>query len=116
MSLSQIMFISLTVIALSTGQILFKQASTTLEFTLSGLWDAAFNIKLIIALVVYAGATVLWLMALKHTPLNLAYPFMAMAFFIVPILAHFFLGESLNWNTFAGALIIAVGVWVSVFQ
>nr|WP_024686795.1 EamA family transporter [Pseudomonas asturiensis] len=116
MSLSQFVFISLTVVALATGQILFKLASATVEFSMAGLWSAMVNVKLIIALVVYAGATVLWLFALKTTPLSIAYPFTAMAFFIVPLLAHFFLGESLNWNTFAGAALIALGVCVSVYR
>lgn len=116
MSLSQFVFISLTVLALATGQILFKLASTTVEFSLAGLWSAMVNVKLIIALVVYAGATVLWLFALKTTPLSIAYPFTAMAFFIVPVLAHFFLDETLSWNTFLGAILIAIGVCVSVYR
>jgi len=116
MSISQVVFISLTVIALATGQILFKLASSSVEFSMAGLMNAMVNVKLIVALVVYAGATVLWLFALKTTPLSIAYPFTAMAFFIVPVLAHFFLNEALSWNTFAGAALIAAGVWVSVYQ
>jgi len=116
MSISQVVFISLTVLALATGQILFKLASASVEFSMAGLVNAMVNVKLIIALIVYAGATVLWLFALKTTPLSIAYPFTAMAFFIVPVLAHYFLNETLSWNTFAGAALIAVGVWVSVYQ
>jgi undecaprenyl phosphate-alpha-L-ara4N flippase subunit ArnE len=51
---------------------------------------------------------------LKATPLQVAYPFGALAFFVVPILAHFLPGESINWNTFAGPSLIAIDVWVSV--
>ena len=53
---------------------------------------------------------------LKATPLRIAYPFAALAFFIVPVLSHFFLGEDLHWNTFAGAFLIALGVWVSIYR
>lgn len=114
MSISQILFISLTVAALSIGQILFKLASSTIEFSIVGLWSALFNTKLIIALLVYFFATVMWLLTLKQTPLSIAYPFSALAFFIVPTLAHFFLGETLQWNTLAGAAVIALGVYISV--
>lgn len=116
MSLLQFVFIVLTVIALSVGQILFKLAASDIEFSITGFINSLLNIKLVIALVVYFIATIMWLFVLKATPLRVAYPFAALAFFIVPMLAHFLLGESINWNTFAGAGLIAIGVWVSVYQ
>ena len=116
MSILQILFILLTVAALTIGQILFKLASSTIEFSMARLWSALFNTKLIIALFVYFFATVMWLFALKQIPLSIAYPFVALAFFIVPILAHFFLGENLQWNTLAGAAVIAIGVYISVYR
>lgn len=116
MPLSQFVFIILTVIALSAGQLLFKMAAGGFEFSIQGMFNSLQNIKLIIALVVYFFATIMWLLVLKTTPLRVAYPFVAMAFIIVPILAHFLLGESVKWNTFAGAGLIAIGVWVSVYQ
>jgi undecaprenyl phosphate-alpha-L-ara4N flippase subunit ArnE len=115
MSLIQLSLILLTVSAVSAGQILFKMASSRLEFSPAGLINGLLNIKLIIALTVYLFATTTWLFVLKCTPLRVAYPFSALAFFVVPILAHFLLGESITWNTFAGAGLIAVGVWVSVY-
>ena len=116
MSGFQLSLILLTVFLLSVGQILFKLASASLSLT-PGEWLASFfSLKLIIALVVYGVATVMWVIALKEVPLRLAYPFVALAFFIVPTLAHFILGEPLNWNTYVGAFIIAIGVYVSVFR
>ncbi|VFR44504.1 hypothetical protein BER2_2776 [plant metagenome] len=41
---------------------------------------------------------------------------MALAFFIVPIFGHFFLGEKVQWNTFAGAALILSGVWLSIIR
>jgi drug/metabolite transporter (DMT)-like permease len=116
MSLSQLVFTIFTVLALSVGQILFKMAASNFEFSATGLVSSLLNMKLIIALVVYFFATIMWLLVLKATPLRVAYPFAALAFFVVPILAHFFLGETIKWNTFAGASLIAVGVWVSVYK
>lgn len=116
MSLSKFGLIILTVLALSVGQILFKLASASLEFSSSKFFSSLLNSKLIIALIVYFIATFMWLFVLKVTPLRVAYPFAALAFFIVPILAHFFLGESIKWNTYLGASLIAIGVWVSVYE
>lgn len=114
MSLTQFSFIILTVIALSVGQVLFKIASTSFEFSTMGIIHSLLNIKLISALIIYFFATLMWLLVLKALPLRTAYPFIALAFFIVPILAHFLLGESINWKTFAGASLIVIGVWISV--
>jgi undecaprenyl phosphate-alpha-L-ara4N flippase subunit ArnE len=116
MSLAQLSPIVLTVIALSAGQVLFKMAATGFDFSAAGFIRSLLNVKLIIALVVYFFATFMWLFVLKATPLRVAYPFTALAFFIVPVLAHFLLEESINWNTFTGAALIAIGIWVSVYR
>jgi len=116
MSLSKIIILLITVLLLSVGQILFKLASNELVLNKYGFIPSLLSFKLLIALTVYGFATVLWLISLKDTPLNLAYPFVALAFFIVPVFSHYLLGESFSSNTFVGALIIAVEVSVSVFK
>ncbi|WP_454876731.1 hypothetical protein [Pseudomonas farris] len=116
MSLVQFALIILTVFALSTGQILFKLAATSFTYNPNSIIASFLDMKLIIALLVYAVATVMWLMVLRSMPLRLAYPFVALAFFIVPIMAHYLLGEALNWKTFAGAALIGVGVWISILE
>lgn len=116
MTIPHFFLISFTVILLSVGQILFKQASEDLNLTPSQILPSLLSIKLAISFAVYATATLLWLISLKGVPLRVAYPFAATAFFIVPILAHFFLGEALSWNTFFGASLIGLGVIVSVIK
>lgn len=116
MQIAQLVFIILTIVALSVGQILFKKASVALTFSSKNILYSFINSNLIIALVVYVVATLMWLFVLKTTPLRIAYPFVALAFFIVPIMAYYFLGEKLNLNTFIGASFIALGVWISVYE
>jgi undecaprenyl phosphate-alpha-L-ara4N flippase subunit ArnE len=111
----QMFFTILTVIALSFGQILFKIAAKDFDFSSNGMLYSIFNLKLLAAFLVYFIATLMWIFVLKTSSLQIAYPFVALAFFIVPILAHFLLGESLRWNNFVGAGFIAVGVWISVY-
>lgn len=115
MSLLQLFLIILTVIALSVGQILFKIAAGSIDFTFIGFLKCLLNIKLIIALIVYGLATIMWLYVLRTTPLRVAYPFISLAFLVVPILAHLLLKESISWSTFAGAILIGLGVWISVY-
>lgn len=101
-------------LALSIGQILFKLAARGLDGTESLLSQIMVNHFLWIALAVYAIATVFWIGLLRQIPLNLAYPFVALAFFFVPVLGHWILDEPLRWQNLVGALAIMVGVWISV--
>lgn len=116
MSALQLSLILLTVLGLSAGQVLFKLASARLIFTPSGLLQSIVEPKLIAALLVYFVATGMWLYVLKQLPLRVAYPYVALAFVFVPVLAFFLLGEKLHWNTFLGAAFIFAGVWISSLQ
>jgi len=116
MTILQFIFIFLTVVALSLGQILFKLAAQNIELSISGIIDSLLSAKLFSALCVYGLATLMWLLVLRAMPLRVAYPFAALAFIVVPVLSHLLLGERLGWNTFAGAALIGAGVWLSIYQ
>lgn len=116
MTVPQLGFILLTVLALSAGQILFKIASTALEFTPVRIAKGLLDWRLALALVVYAAATLMWLYVLKITPLRVAYPFAALAFVLVPLLAGLFLGEAIRFNTLIGSALILAGIWVSALE
>ena len=114
MSWFQLALILITVTALAAGQVLFKLAAGSLNFAPGWQLMELLEPRLVVALVVYALATVLWLAVLRITPLRLAYPFIGLAFVLVPVLAHFILGEPVGLNTFLGAALILLGIWVSV--
>lgn len=114
MNVYQIILITITMFALSVGQVLFKLAAIDMDTKNLAPWLIFLNTKLIIALVVYAAATAAWIAVLRITPLRLAYPFAALAFIIVPLLSYYFIGEPLKLNTVIGAAIIFLGVLVSV--
>ena len=116
MSLKGFALVLACVVLIGVGQILFKSAASQLRLE-GDAWTAlqsAANAALVAALATYALATVLWLLALRSTPLSIAFPVYALTFVIVPILAHAFLGEAVGWRTFAGAFVIIVGVAISV--
>ena len=97
----------LCVLAISVGQLMFKKAATAMPapLTVSSLLH---NGWLFASLVLYGITTLAWVWILRSAPLHLAYPFMGLAFLIVPTLAWMLLGEPLHWRTLAcGALIIA---------
>ena len=101
------------VAGIAAGQILFKKAAMHLPAN-PQLVDWLLNGWLIAALILYGVTTLLWIWVLRHAPLHLAYPFMALAFIIVPLLSHYFLGEPINIKTFIGGALIVIGVSLSV--
>ncbi|SDU34495.1 hypothetical protein SAMN05216296_3214 [Pseudomonas pohangensis] len=114
MTTTQILLILASVIALSLGQVLFKIAAGSSGIQIFGYSIGMISPALIFALIVYGGATIMWLFVLQDVPLKVAYPFAGMAFFLVPVMSHFFLGEKISLNNIVGAAVICAGVWISV--
>ncbi|QQX83637.1 EamA family transporter [Cupriavidus necator] len=113
MSALQVSFAIAVVGMLSTGQILFKYAADRIDVAGKGVFQGLLlNPYLLVALVVYGVATILWLFVLKNSPLRVAYPLVSLAFIIVPVLSHLILHEELKVTTFAGGALIMLGVWV----
>jgi len=112
MSIQNVVLLALNVFALSVGQVLFKLSARALEGSGSLLARVLFNKYLFAALVVYGLATALWVALLRQVPLSVAYPFVALAFFLVPLMGHWVLGEPLRWQTLVGAGVIFAGVWI----
>ena len=102
------------VIAIAAGQVLFKLGALASNAAGdgAGLIERYANPYLAAAIVVYAGATVLWVALLKSVPLNVAYPFIALAFVLVPVLGALFVGEALAWRHLVGGAVIALGIWI----
>ena len=109
MPLSLGLYALLCVLGISIGQLLFKKAAAAMPETLS-LMALLTNGWLIASLALYGITTLGWVWVLRHAPLHMAYPFMGLAFIIVPLLAWAFLGEPLGWQTLLGGALILAGV------
>jgi undecaprenyl phosphate-alpha-L-ara4N flippase subunit ArnE len=96
---------------LAVGQLLFKKAA------MAGAADvfpwAYLNGWMALALLLYGAATLLWTWILRTTPLSTAYPFAALAFVLVPLLASAVFGEELTARLLIGAALIVAGILVS---
>jgi drug/metabolite transporter (DMT)-like permease len=112
MTFSNLALIISCVIGISIGQILFKLASASMptEFGVGAVVQLAVNRHLIGALIIYAAATLGWVYSLRVVPLTIAYPFMALAFVIVPVLSAFFLQESISIRLAVGTALIVCGI------
>lgn len=115
MTLGNLFLILVCVLGISTGQILFKLASTSIPVSLDvTAWlQFAVNKYFVSALMIYAAATIGWILALKRIELFIAYPFMALAFIIVPCASYYILGEPLTVRALVGASLIVAGLIIS---
>ena len=103
----------LTPLLISAGQILFKLTSARAGgLDAAGLFALLFDPYLIAALAIYGFGTIVWVYVLKAVPLTVAYPFMALTFCAVPLLAWALLGETLSLRYMVGVGLIVAGLLV----
>ncbi len=114
--MNRIAYLGLTLLCvamIASGQVLFKLAAEESKRAGDNLLSGWLTWSFLGALVIYGVATVLWVWVLRHVPLNIAYPFFALAFIIVPVLAHFFLNEPFSVRHVIGGGLILAGVAVA---
>jgi len=116
MTFSNLALVLLCVVGISIGQILFKLASATMPSSLGvdGAVSLLTNKYLLTALVIYGLATIGWVYSLRVVPLTVAYPFMALAFVIVPLLSAMFLRETIPLSLILGTALIVSGIVVII--
>jgi len=101
---------------LAGGQTLFKVAAMGLQ----GAGQTAMDPLALgrqpsfwLALALYGCGTLLWIWVLQTVPLSRAYPFAALGFVIVPVIAAVFFAERLSLTYALGAGLIIAGVIVT---
>lgn len=99
---------------LGAGQLLFKMAAERLDLGGgAGRLLASFLTRpMFAALVIYAIATVLWVYLLHGLPLSRAYPFVALAFAVVPLLSWLAFGDALGGRYFLGLAAMLIGLYL----
>jgi drug/metabolite transporter (DMT)-like permease len=111
--LTQIALLCAYAAGMAGGQVLFKLASlrvasaAPLAERLSGL---VLNGFFLAALALYLALTVLWVWILSVTPLSRAYPFVALAFAIVPLLGNLVFSEPLSLRMAIGIGVVLCGL------
>lgn len=112
------LFIACTVLLTVYGQIVIKwQIGLRPEIATEGMnaRSAALllmNPWIISAFVAAFGASLFWMAALSKMPLSKAYPFTALSFPLIAILAALFFRESFDLHKLAGTALIIAGVVV----
>ena len=115
LTVSQILLLMVYAAGMSGGQVLFKMAA--LRYVAEGsvgerLLGLVCNIYFVTALVFYAGYAILWVWILSFTPLSRAYPFVALAFALTPLLGAMLFGETISLQFIVGLLFILCGLFI----
>lgn len=101
----------------TTGELFFKMGMNRVggfEFKPAALRAVlprvVFNPLIWLGFIGFGLGAVFWLGVLSRVPLSLAYPILALSYFVVVVEAWLFLRERVTWQRFLGVLIIVVGV------
>ncbi len=100
------------------GQLLLKSGMTSVGRLGAGALQQPVQTVLAIAstpvvwlgLVCYGFGAVLWLAVLSRLDLGYAYPLLAVSYILIPLLAHFLLGEAIPPLRWVGIAVIFIGV------
>ncbi len=113
-------FILLTIIFTVIGQLLVKQGmlelgpSPTQALNLVHfVWKAVTNPKVIFGLGSAVVAALAWTVALSHSDLSFAYPFMSLAIVLVIALSPLIFHENIPWTRWLGVLIVGLGIIIA---
>lgn len=100
------------------GQLLLKSGMTSVGRLGAGALQQPVQTVLAIAstpvvwlgLVCYGFGALLWLVVLSRLDLGYAYPLLAISYILIPLLAHFLLGETIPTLRWVGIAVIFIGV------
>jgi drug/metabolite transporter (DMT)-like permease len=114
LTLSQIALLIAYAVGMSGGQVLFKMAAIRYGLadgtTTERILNLLYNLYFLSAIALYAGFAVLWVWILSFTPLSRAYPFVALAFAVTPLLGGLLFGETISLRLALGIALILGGL------
>jgi len=105
------------ILSTTTGQLFLKMGMNQVsgfEFTpaaLAAILPAIIlNPFIWIGFIGFFSGSIFWLGVISRAPLSLAYPILALSYFLVVVEAWLLLGEQVTWQRVLGVAIIFVGV------
>ncbi len=113
LSFGQVALLVTYAAGMAGGQLLFKTAALRIADS-RPLYARALSLlqdgPVVGAVLLYAVLSVLWVWVLTFTPLSRAYPFVAIAFALTPVLGALLFAEPLSIRLLVGIAVIAFGL------
>lgn len=103
----------LCVVSIAAGQVLFKVSANSMNKT-GSLFAFETLAVFFCTMVLYGITSIGWVLILRRAELGKVYPFMALAFVLVPLASRYFFGERFAPSYFIGTVLIMAGIVVTV--
>lgn len=117
--LANILIILSSILMSSTAHVLLKKGAMSVasigadnQTLLTNVWITATNPWVIGGMCLHVGALFVWMWALSRVDVLFAYPFLAVGYVIVSLLAWQWLGEEVTPTRLLGMVIIVIGIIV----
>jgi multidrug transporter EmrE-like cation transporter len=100
------------------GQLSLKQGMKNIgnfevkDFLSARIFELIGEKFVVIGIVFYAIATLLWLVVLSKAELSFTYPMLAIGYILIAIFGKIFFGENVTFVRFLGILLISIGVFL----
>lgn len=116
MTLSSLALLLFAVFSSAGGQIMLKHGMRTAAAAVeqgggSIALRAATSPWIVVGLVVFAVSAVAWMSTLARVPLSIAYPFNALGYLLIVLASSTVLHERTSVWTWAGSLLVVVGLF-----
>jgi multidrug transporter EmrE-like cation transporter len=115
---ARLLAILLTSITLgAVGQLMLRQVARVLTAPSQvGLWRWLISVftspTILAAFVLFAVSALLWIAALRETPLTVAYPMVALSYIIIFVGSYFLFAEPITLTKLLGAVLVVAGIIV----
>lgn len=96
---------------LKRGSSIIQQSSFINAQALNKVIIMATSPWIISGMAMHVCALVIWLWALSRVDITFAYPFLALGFVLVSLLAYFWIGENVPLLRIVGMMIIILGIY-----
>lgn len=103
----------LCVAGIAAGQVLFKLSANSMSDSGSFFSPAALT-AFSTAMMLYCITSIGWVLILRRAELGKVYPFMALAFVLVPLASRILFSERFAPGYFLGTTLIMIGIAVTV--
>lgn len=109
--------ILMSLIASSTAHVVLKKGMSAAQYypfedRLVYFWSVATNPWIVGGMFLHVSALIIWLWALSRVDISFAYPFLALGYVLVSLMAWLWLGEQITLHKILGMSIIVVGILV----
>jgi drug/metabolite transporter (DMT)-like permease len=113
LTLTQVVMLSIYAVGMAGGQVLFKFAAQRVPAggaVREQLTSLLGNTYLFVAFAFYCALAICWVWILTFTPLSRAYPFVALAFAITPVLGVWLFDEPISLRLGLGIVAVVLGL------